>query len=364
MASKTHTVHAFDFLETPTVADHGVVAVFGSERFLKRMILERIADQLRDGDDEFEPLTLSGETASLADMLDELSTRSLFGGGRPKLVIVDHADAFVTKYRSHLEDLADDPPGSGLLVLVVDKWPSNTRLYKRIDAKGMQVRCDPPVKGKSKQPDAARIARWLSDRAKTVHQFSLPAAGASVLIDLTSCEFGRMDQELQKLALYADDKGKVSQETVVKVVGGWKAETMWEAIDAACGGDAATALVRLDHLLRSGEHPLALFGSLSWSLRRYASATEIVMRQARGGNRPNLNAAIAEAGFRPWGGEQETAAGHLQQLTRHRAGQLHDWLLDADLALKGTHSHEDRSRLVLETLFVRMAKELSPAAAN
>ena len=363
MASKSNTVHAFDFLQSPAAIENGVVALFGSERFLKRMILDRLAEQLGGGDDEFEPLTLSGETASLADMMDELSTRSLFGGGRPKLVIVDHADAFVTKHRAHLEDLADDPPSSGLLVLVVDKWPANTRIYKRIDAKGMQVRCDPPSKGKSKQPDNARIAKWLTERAKTIHQFSLPSAGASVLIDLTSCEFGRMDQELQKLALYADDKGKVDHETVVKVVGGWKAETMWEAIDAACGGDAATALKRLDHLLRSGEHPLALFGSLSWSLRRYASATEVVMRQMRGGQRPNLGAAIAEAGFRPWGGEQETAAGHLKQLTRHRAGRLHDWLLEADLALKGTHSHEDRSRLVLETLFVRMAKELNPTAA-
>ena len=37
-----------------------------------------------------------------------------------------------------------------------------------------------------------------------------------------------------------------------------------------------------------------------------------------------------------------------------------DWLLEADLALKRSHSKPDRGRLVLEMLFVKMAKELGP----
>ena len=125
-------------------------------------------------------------------------------------------------------------------------------------------------------------------------------------------------------------------------------------------GDAKKSLELLDQLLRSGEHPLALFGQMSWSLRRYATATEIVMRQLRSGSKADLGVAIKAAGFRPWGGELKAAESRIKQLGRERAGKMMNWLLDADLALKRTHSKEDRGRLVLETLFVKMSKELGP----
>jgi hypothetical protein len=43
-------------------------------------------------------------------------------------------------------------------------------------------------------------------------------------------------------------------------------------------------------------------------------------------------------------------------LGRQRAGQLYRWLLELDLALKGSHSQEDRARWALEELVLRMAK--------
>ena len=41
-----------------------------------------------------------------------------------------------------------------------------------------------------------------------------------------------------------------------------------------------------------------------------------------------------------------------------------DWLLEADMALKRSHSKEHRGRLVLEKLFVKMAKELGAASSG
>lgn len=350
------TVHVFDYLENDTVeVPQGICVLFGSERFLKQLATHAM---IASGND-YSVSRMDGATARLADVLDELSTQSLFGGGGPKVVVLDEADAFVKENRSTLETFAQSQT-SGLLLLVVDKWASNTNLYKLINKSGLQLRCDPPAKGKSKQPDTKRIAQWLVQRADQVHDFSLPANGAQLLIELTDCEFGRMDQELQKLALYADKKKKVSLETVQSAVGGWRTQTMWDAIAAACDGDAATALTLTDQLLKTGEHPLALFGQLSWSLRRYSTATEIVLRQARSGRRPDMSSAVSAAGFKPWGGEADLAQGRLKQLGRGRAAQILDWLNEADAALKRTHANDGRGRLVLEKLFTRMAKELSP----
>ena len=314
------------------------------------------------GDDEdFAASQYDSDNATWADVHDELSTRSLFGGDGPKIVVVDHADKFVKEYRDRIEDYVEASNNVGLLILIVDSWASSTKLYKKIDKTGMQVRCDAPTKSaKSKQPDEKKTAQWLVARADLVYEFQLPVGGAQLLIELTDCEFGRMDQELQKLSLFADSKGKLTQETIKKVVGGWRTRTMWDAIDAAADGDAGRAIELLDQLLRSGEHPLALFGQLSWSLRRYATTTEIVLRQLRNKKKPNLPSALKDAGFRQWGGEMELAQTRIRQLGRDRAGLMLDWLLEADMQLKRTHSKVDRGRIVLEKLFVKMAKELGP----
>jgi DNA polymerase-3 subunit delta len=355
------TVHVFELLDKPLAeTPAGVCAVFGGERFLKKLAVNYLINSIGAGDPDFAASEYDSDSVSWADVHDELLTRTLFGGDGPRIVVVDHADKFVKENRERLEAYVGASNESGLLVLIVESWASNTRLYKAIDKSGLQIKCDAPLRGRSKQRDEKQVQDWLIARAKSDYEFELPAGGAQVLIELTDCEFGRMDQELQKLALYADEAGQVTPKTIKEAVGGWRSRTMWEAIDAATEGDAKKSLELLDQLLRSGEHPLALFGQMSWSLRRYATATEIVMRQLRRGSKPDLGAAIKAAGFRAWGGELKAAESRIKQLGRQRAGMMMDWLLEADLALKRTHSKEDRGRLVLETLFVKMSKELSP----
>jgi DNA polymerase-3 subunit delta len=166
---------------------------------------------------------------------------------------------------------------------------------------------------------------------------------------------------LAKLALFAGPGGTVTPEMVRDVVGGWKTKTAWELTDAAADGDAAEALRQLDHLLQSGEHPVALLAQFSWSLRRYAAATRIYEQAEREGRRTPLSEALLEAGFRKWPQDAlPRAEKQLRQLGRQRALSLYTWLLETDLALKGTHSQEDRARFALEKLFVRMAKPLGP----
>lgn len=357
------TVHIFDFLQSPVSPDSlpgGICPIFGTDRFLKKLAIAALTESFSDGRDDFTPSSYDGNQASWPDIKDELFTRSLFGGDGPKFVIVDDAEPFIKSNRDRLEDLAKQDV-AGLLVIVVDTWASNTRLFKAAAKNGLQIKCTPPMKGKSKSVDQKRVQQWLIQRAKDDYQYTLPANGAQTIIDLTDCNFGRMDQELQKIALYVDSKGKVTNEVIKKAVGGWRVETMWEALDAAVEGDAGTALALLDRLLRGGEYPLALFGQMAWSLRRYGQATEIVFQQMRAGKKPRIGDAVRQAGFNAWGGELDAAESRLKKLGSARAGKILDWLLEADMALKRSHSHQDRGRLVLETLLVRMADELTPS---
>ena len=362
------TLHAFDFLAAAASSKlSGVCAAFGDEPFLKRLVLKELRRRVV-GDDADIPVAsydCQDRMPDWRDVADELATASLFGGSRPRLVILERADSFVSANRQRLEDYAAKPQATGVLVLDVDDWPANTRLYKALDQSGLQIDCRPPQKkGRSKDIDEAAVVKWCVTWAKTQHGLVLSTDAAQYLLDLTGPVFGLLDQNLAKLALLVPPATKATPEQVEEIVGGWRSKTIWDLVDAATGGKTADAIAQLDRLLHAGEHPLALVGSLAWSLRRYAAATRIFQRAERAERKMPLREALTQAGFRDWPiGSLAAAEKRLLQLGRQRAGQLYRRLLELDLALKGSHSQDDRARWALEQFILRMAKG-QPAQAT
>lgn len=350
------TIHAFDYLAHP--GDHpveaGVCALFGDEPLLKRLALAALQREILGEDEDAPCRAFDGPQADWRDVRDELCTVSLFGGGI-RVVVIEEADKFVSAHRDRLEDYAATPAG-GLLVLLVDSWPGNTRLAKAVAKSGAAIECRVPhqQRGKAKVVDQRRIARWLAARCPQAHGAKLSSSAAEELLELVGPELGLLDTELAKLALFVEPRQSISADLVRDVTGGWRTKSVWQLVDAAADGDAAEALAGLDRLLGMGEAPQALFAQIAWSLRRFADATRIYQHAESTGRRMNLAQALEEAGFRRW--QIKDAEGRLRQIGRHRAGRLHQWLLEADLALKGTHSHPTRGRLVLEQLLTRLAR--------
>lgn len=357
----SHTHHAFEFLDASDLPPATVCVVFGDEPFLKQLVLKKLRQQILGEGAGVPFASFEGKSAEWRDVIDELSTVSLFGGNT-RLAVIDPADDFVSTCRTQLEDYVAKPKGKSTLILVVETWQSSTRLYKAVDKCGLQIECCAPQtkRGKSKFLDEKRLCRWLSSWAKSRHAATLPAESAEALLELVGPHLGLLDQELAKLALFTEAKGKVTPELVNDVVGGWRTKTIWELVDAATDGNAAVALTELNRLLQAGEHPLALFGSISWSLRRFAGATRIYEQAEREGRRMKLSEALEQAGVRRWPRDAlANAERRLMQLGRERAGKFYRWLLEADLAMKGSHSTPHRARLVLERLILRMAKQLA-----
>lgn len=342
-------LHALDYLAAPEKHPASSIAVvFGDEPFLKRLAGRKLRETaLGEGDAEFSHTAMSGSSAQLSEVLDELSTVALFGGGR-RMVTVDDADEFVSRYRASLEDYVAHPRGDGLLLLLVKTWPSNTRLYKAVASKGLNIDCSTPA--------AARLHKWLPAWAKERHGLRLESAAAELLLEIIGPELGLLDQELAKIAGAHTAAGAVGVDEVQELVGGWRAKTTWEMLDAALAGDAPRALVELERLLLSGENPVGLLAQMSSTLRRFASATRIVQQAETAGRRASLRSALETAGFKPF--VLAKAEAQLRQLGRERGERIYNWLLETDLGLKGQSSQEPRA--VLERLVVRMAKAPAP----
>lgn len=355
------TVHVFEFLEQPSWTAR-TIAVFGDDPYLQQLALQHIR-RVALGEDDLPHTVLEGEEASWSDVLDELCTRSLFDPDQARLVVVRSADSFVQAHRKKLETHLAAGQAAGLLVLEVTQWAANTRLYKLVAQHGLQVECRLPVvtRGSRKEVDEPAVVRWLCNWARSRHALQLPKSAATLLLERVGAEIGVLDQELAKLALYAGTKGQVTEKLVREVAGGWRTLTSWEVIDAALDGRSADALAQLDRLLQAGEFPLAFFGPLSWSLRRFAFATRLVQRAERLGTPIKLADALAQAGFSRRPHEvMVNAERHLKRLGRVRAGQLHQWLLETDLALKGSHSSPRLAQLALEHLILRLDRQLGP----
>jgi DNA polymerase III subunit delta len=339
-------VEATEFLAHPNKHPAAVCVVFGDEAFLQRQVIAELKHAVLGEDDgDLSLATFAGDDITLRDVLDELSTVALFGSGK-RLVIVEEAEPFVTRYRAELEDYVAKPRSKSVLVLAPTSWPSNTRLFKALAESGLQIEC--------KTPPPAKLLKWLTDWAKRRHQAKLDSAAAEALVEIVEPELGLFDQELAKLAALAGE-APITAEIVREAVGGWRVKTTWDMLDAAANGAAAEAIVQLDRLLLAGEAPIAVLGQIASTLRRFAAATRIIENAEAERRRVSLKQALEEAGFKPF--VLAKAESQLRQLGRTRAGKLYAWLLEADLALKGASSSPARARFVLEQLIARMAKQ-------
>jgi len=362
----SNTQHAFDFLDAAKPTIPGVCVVFGRDGFLRGLVTEKIRSAVLGDDTDVPYGKLTGDAIAWVDVADEISTVSLFGSSGRRLVVVEDADKFTTAHRSELEKFLDKSQAGGVLILQVEKWAANTRLYKKCDKTGLQIQCGPPEKksGKRSSIDTAKVCDWFADRARAEHQTKLSPAAAKLLIEMLGMDLGLIDQEIERLSLFIEPDETISEDLVRQQVHGGQLDEIWNLVDSAVEGNTDYALGQLDKLFQSGEKPQKLYGQIAWGLRRYAAATRIYQRGRRRGDSISLRDALREAGFPNWPKALEEAQRRLIALGQIRGARLFDQLLELDLALKGTHSQETRGRLALEKLIVTFAKPLDPPRAS
>jgi len=328
-----------------------VCVVHGDELFLRRRSIALLRQQVLGAEEgSFSFASFDGQRAQWADVLEELETAPMFGPAR--LVVVEDADQFVARYRTELEEYVARPSRTAVLVLDLQSFSAATRLYKAVAEKGLLIHC--------KVESEAELRKWLIDWARHTHRISLSQEAAATLLELVEPELGLLDQELAKLALMARTKKSITPELIGQLVSGGRAKTAFQMIELALDGNAREALVQLDRLLALGEQPIGVLAQISYVLRKYALATRIYLQAEAAGRRPDLGWVVDQAGlvnYREKDARQK-AERRLRRLGRHRGLKLYDWLLQADLDLKGASSLQPRC--ILERLLVQVA---APAEA-
>ncbi len=260
-------------------------AIFGTDNFLKSQALRRVlSDVLGSDPDPMAIVELEGANARLADVLDELRTPSLLTPIR--VVILRDAEVFITgRQRAADKDDQDDDADdsavasgcrksvekyfesespSGVLVLMLRSWPSNTRLYKIADSIGENIGCGAPKNGA-----IAWAIDWSASWAGTVHGCELSRPTAARLVELAGVDCGRLDSELSKLAAYIHPRKQIALADVDALVGSRREETIFALGDALGRRDAAAALDLWQQVIATDRAaPYRALGGLAWGFRR------------------------------------------------------------------------------------------------
>lgn len=341
--SAPQSISALNFLSRKQTPPAGAVCIlFGDDHFLIREVAQTLQNLILVGEDsEFSFRSFDGGSLEFNDLYKELFTASLFGESR-RLVQVEKGDAFLSNYRDRLEQYLDSPSQVAVLLLIVQTFASNTRLYKKTIENSLVIDC--------RKVSGAALSQWVVAWGMLRHQLKIEPPAAQLLVELIGDEPGLLDQETARLALLVPAGKSLDVATVNQNVGSFRTKKIWDVLDAAMSGDLTSAMTQLNALIQSGEAPVGIFLRMTTSLRQLAKATRMFLLIEEAGRKPNIDSVLTEVGFPPY--FIKKYAKQMIQLGRRRGAELSALLLQADLDMKGG-SRTDPT-ILLQQFLVRL----------
>ncbi len=315
-----------------------IFVVAGDEDFLKRRALAALQTAIiGDSDPSFAISTYPGDKADFAAIRSELDTLPFLCDSR--VVIVEQADPFVTKYRAVLEKYTESPAIHGILILDVKSWAATTKLSKLIPDSATLV---------CKGPPAYKMSGWCISWAKAHYQKKIAGNAAELLVELTGPQMGLLDAELEKLSIYAGARPSIDIADVDALVGRSREANVFKIMDAIGEGKPSEALTILGELFEQGDAEIAILGALSAQLRRIAMTARLHELGTP------LDLAMDQGGIAKWPQARDNTRKQMKHLGQGRLDKLYDWLVETDSGMKG--GSPLLPKLVLERLIVRLAR--------
>jgi DNA polymerase-3 subunit delta len=318
-----------------------VYVLVGSDQYLRDLNRQRITRQvIGDGDPQLCVSSFDGE-AELAAVLDELRTLPFLASRR--VVVIDDADAFISRYRQievekaprkfevrrPLDEYLRSPSRTASLILMVSSWPSNTTLARAVAEVGEVVDCAPPEGSELAQ----RIRDALRARGKKI-----AADAVELLVAWVGPDLAAIESEAEKLSLYAGQRETITVKDVSELVTATAGAGTFELTDAIVAGDARAALSALQRSLTRRGEEFRLLALLASTLRRAAKAHGLIAS----GTRPD-----DAVGRMPYSARNAFVQ-YLRRRSPQQVRQDFRRLIAADLGLKsGLEAHAAMQDLVV-----------------
>ena len=174
-------------------------------------------------------------------------------------------------------------------------------------------------------PRGEQLARWIKETSESKGAAISPVAIRS-MADLVGGDLWTLDQELEKLSLYANGR-EISEGDVRMMVSQVREASIFEAVDAMIDGRSQVALRLLAQLRDDGREPQYIIAMVERQLRLLALAQDSIERRLPHGE---LKRALGTSSDFVVRKTMDQARRHSRQDIAWR----YDRLLEADLSIK------------------------------
>lgn len=346
-----------------SVEHAAVVLTTGPERFIALDVTEQVRRSATKKHGEVATFVFDGASCSVAEVLDELRTMGLMASA--KIVIVENAEQLLKEKeddgegvsggqpvtrgyagksaREMMTEYAANPERSSVLVLRAGgKWNKGKLDSAIVDGGGVIIDCQPP--------GPAEAERWCVSRAKA-HGTTIDAQGAKLLVESIGCELGRLDSELEKLAIAAMAKGEqqITAAVVSDMVGFSREEESIFALQRyLMQGDPEAALRQVRQMIEvSRETPASLMVAMVDLARKVDGASRgLAARESE---------SVVGARLRLWGSSQGAILTAGRRLKPTQTAALLAAAVDGDSRIKSGRGEPEHIVEALALRFVALA---------
>jgi DNA polymerase-3 subunit delta len=216
-----------------------------------------------------------------------------------------------------LVEYLEAPLETTCLVLEAESVDKRQKWVKRVAKIGRVIGCTGPSKPQE-------VRRWIE--ARLAQRGARAKSGvAAALFDQVGADLDRLSLEIEKLCLFAGEKGEIDADAVTELVGQLRPRALYELTDAIGERRLTSALRLAGELTQQGEPPLVLVGALANHFRRLLRVREIRPLEA--------DAVQRRMGLHPYAAQK--VVDQARRFDMRRLRFCLDAVRSTDVALKG-----------------------------
>lgn len=267
-----------------------VYLFLGGESLFHEELLEAVLTKmLPEAEREFNWIRFDAANVTAEELTANLETGSLFGNTR--IIHLNNFENASGEIETALLNSFNQLPQGVYLFVSALKLDGRKKTHQELQKRIAVVDCN-----KLSNTD---LPGWIRQRAKKMG-LDLTPEQARLVGERTNGDLLRVRTELEKMAIYAGKKEKLTDAEFEALLPGEPEPDIFGLIDAVAGRNPKIGLPRLEELLNSGENELKILATLSRQFRNIAAAVEAKERgmTSRGlADFLGINPYVAEKSF-------------------------------------------------------------------
>ncbi|RSL31538.1 DNA polymerase III subunit delta [Salibacterium salarium] len=249
--------------------------LYGTEDYLIKNVIEKIVSaSLAEQERDFNYSIYDMKETPLDIPVEEGETLPFFGGKR---VILMRNCYFLTGVKekekmehnvSYFEQYIDNAPKETIMIATVshEKLDERKKIVKKLKKQGIVLDANPF--------DEQKMLQWLHEYIRDSN-IDMTEQAKQKVIQLAGKDMMMLASEMEKLSLYVEAGGEITEEIVEKLVARTLEDNVFELVDHVVNGRSEKALRIYYDLMKQNEEPIKILALLARQFRMILHVTNL-----------------------------------------------------------------------------------------